>query len=494
MSPRFVGVAEAVATIEDGATVATDGFTMMGVAEAVLEGISDSFKESNRPRDLTLVHASGQSDGIGGIEHFAEAGLVRRVVGSHWGLAPRMSAFLYAEGAEAVCLPQGQLSTLYRAIAAGRPGHLSRVGLGTFVDPRMSGGKINGRSRSDSPDYVTLTEIDGEECLFYRAFPVDVAIIRATSVDDDGNCTQDEEAVSVDSLSLAQAAHNSGGTVIVQAKQRVKAGEIPPRTVAIPGCLIDFVVMSRDPARDHRQTHSALFDPQYISPGVGTFPVQAGGSDLRYAIGRRAVQFLEPGEIVNVGTGIPGDTVGPALAEAGLATKVTLSVESGVYQGIPAGGVDFGIATAPSAIINHSAQFDFYDGGGLDATFMGVGQVDRSGNVNVSRLGSRVIGCGGFIDIVQSTHRVYFCFTFAGAHAKFVDSVDHLTFSAEQARLHKQEVYYITERAVFKLGEDGLVLIEVAKGLDVQLDVLAHIPFAVNVAEQLGESEAGKVG
>lgn len=202
-------------------------------------------------------------------------------------------------------------------------------------------------------------------------------------------------------------------------------------------------------------------------------------------IGRRAIRFLHAGDVVNLGTGIPGDTIGPALAEAHLIDSVILTVESGTYDGIPAGGVDFGVAAWPSAIISHPAQFDFYNGGGLDATFMGAGQVDRHGNVNASLLGERVIGCGGFIDIVQSARRVHFCFTFEGKNAKFIDTVDHLTFSAEQALRNDQEVYYITERAIFQLERDGLCLLEIAPGIDIQHDVLARLPFPVRVADPL---------
>jgi len=485
MSPRFVDIGEAVAAIADGSTVATDGFTMMGVAEAVLAGVAASFQERGHPRDLTIVHASGQSDRVGGLEHFAVDGLVRRVVGSHWGLMPRMSAFLHRGGAEAVCLPQGQISTLYRAIAAGRPGNLSKIGLGTFVDPRLGGGKVNGPSRASAPDYVQLTTIGDEEYLLYTTFPIDVAIIRATTVDDHGNCTQEEEAVTLDALAIAQAAHNSGGVVICQAKKRAPAGSLPPKAVVVPGCLVDLVVLTPDPERQHRQTHSASFDARYVSASTVASVASAPIDGARAAVGRRAVRFLRQGDIVNLGTGVPGDTVGSALVEAHLSDSVTLTVESGVYEGTPAGGVDFGIAAWPSAIIGHPTQFDFYNGGGLDATFMGAGQIDRLGNVNVSLLGPRVIGCGGFIDIVQSTRRVYFCFTFQGRNAKFVDAVDHLTFSAEQALRSGQEVHYITERAVFRLERDGLLLLEIAPGVDLERDILALIPFSIRVADPL---------
>lgn len=484
MAVRFVDVAEAVATIPDGATVATDGFSLMGVAEAVFEGIEAAYLATGRPRDLTIVHASGQSNRLVGFEHFAQDGLARRIVGSHWGLMPKMSAFLGDDRAEAVCLPQGQIAALYRAIAAGRPGIITKIGLGTFVDPLLGGGKINGAAQRGAPDYVQRLAIEAEEFLLYESFPIHVGIIRATSVDELGNCAQEEEAVTLDALAIAQAVRNSGGIVICQAKRRVPAGDLDPKQVVVPACLVDLVVLADEPDRTHRQTDSADFERSFVAA-----PREAGAAldvtcddPTRLAIGRSAVRFVRPADVINIGTGIPGDTVGPALAEAGLLDAVTLTVESGTYGGIPAGGADFGVSAGPYAIISHASQFDFYDGGGLDATFMGVGQVDRAGNVNVSLLGPRVIGCGGFIDITQSAKRVYFCFTFDSSHPKFVESVDHLTFSAREALLRGQEVYYVTERAVFQLRPHGLALIEVARGFDARTDVLDRVPFPIEVA------------
>ena len=489
--PKFVSAKEAVAAIADHATVALDGFTMMGVAEAVEEEIERAFLASGHPRDLVLVHAAGQSNRRQGFEHFAHTGLAARVVGSHWGLMPRMSAFLAADETQAVCLPQGQLSHLYRAIAAGRPGNLTRIGLRTFVDPRVEGGKINRSAREKSPDYVELISVRGEDHILYRTFPIDVGVIRATSVDEAGNTSQEEEAVTLDALGIAQAARNSGGIVICQAKRRVPKGAIAPKDVTVPGNLIDLVVIAADPDRQHRQTDRTAFDPIYISaPHRGLDrelpPVPMSS---RLAIGRRAVRFLHQNDVVNIGTGIPGDTVGPALYEAGVLNQVTLTVESGVYGGIPAGGVDFGIAAYPDAIMPHPTQFDFYNGGGLDATFMGAGQIDRLGNVNVSLLGDRVIGCGGFIDITQSAKRVIFCFTMEGRHSKFVPDVGHLTFSGEQALNNGQQVIYVSERAVFRLQADGLHLVEVAPGVEPS-DVLSAMPFSVKVESPLGRFPA----
>jgi propionate CoA-transferase len=481
---KLASVTDAVAAIPDGATVAVDGFTLMGVAEALYEGIEESFSKTGHPRDLVIVHAAGQSNRKIGFEHFAVEGLAKRIVGSHWGLMPRMSAFLGQGLAEAVCLPQGQLSTLYRSIAAGRPGNLTHIGLGTFVDPRIEGGKVNQPARDHAPDYVALEKVDGHEFMRYRSFKIDVGIFRASSVDQDGNCSHQDEAVMLDSLAIAQAAHNSGGRVICQAKRLVPRGTIPPRQVTVPACLVDLVVEAPEPERQHRQTDGTFFDPVYISSASGTELPRAPYS-TRLAIGRRAIRFLHRGDVVNIGTGIPGDSVGPALAEAGLSNAITLTVESGVYGGVPAGGVDFGITAHPTAIIPHPNQFDFYNGGGLDATFMGAGQIDQRGNVNVSRLGGRVIGAGGFIDITQSARLVCFCFTLEGRNQKFVREVDHLTFSADQAVKNGQRVLYVTEKAVFGLTATGLELIEIAPGLDPQKDVLNLIPFPVQVRKPL---------
>ena len=454
---------------------------MMGVAEALYEGIELAFRKTGHPRDLVIVHAAGQSNRKIGFEHFAVEGLAKRIVGSHWGLMPKMSAFLGQGLAEAVCLPQGQLSTLYRAIAGGRPGNLTRIGLGTFVDPRIEGGKVNQPARDHAPDYVALQRIDDQDFMFYRSFKIDVGIFRASAVDADGNCSLDEEAVTLDALAIAQAAHNSRGLVICQAKKLVARGAIAPRHVTVPGSLVDLVVQVPDAERQHRQSDGVFFDSVYISASSGAELPKAPFS-TRLAIGRRAIRYLHRGDIVNIGTGIPGDSVGPALAEAGLTDEITLTVESGVYGGVPAGGVDFGITAHPTAIIPHASQFDFYNGGGLDATFMGAGQVDQHGNVNVSRLGGRVIGAGGFIDITQSARLVCFCFTLEGRNEKFVNQVEHLTFSADQARRNNQQVLYVTERAVFRLEPEGLALIEIAPGLEIA-DVLGQIPFRVGVQE-----------
>jgi propionate CoA-transferase len=487
MCPEFLAAADAVQRIPDGATIATDGFTMMGVAEELLSELEARYLASGSPRDLVVIHAAGQSDRVGGFEHFAVDGMVRRVVGSHWGLMPRMSSFLGASKAECVCLPQGQITATFRATAAGRPGHLSRIGLNTFVDPRLSGGKVNDAAGANSPDYVEAMTIDGATWLLYKSVPIDVAIIRATQVDENGNCSQDEEAVWLDTLAIVQAARASGGIVLCQAKKVVPAGSIPPRQVTIPGNLVDIVSVVSDASRSHRQTHGAEFDPIYLGrAGDAAAERRAARPPYspRLAVARRVIRFLCRGDVVNLGTGIPGDTVGPALEEIGAQADVLLTLESGVYGGVPAGGVDFGIAKSPSAIIPQSAQFDFYNGGGLDAAIMGLGQVDAAGNVNVSALGGKRIGCGGFIDITQSARRVYFCFLFTGKHPKFVTEVNEISFSAEQAMMNGQEVKYVSDKALFSLTPNGLRLDEMSSKSSVA-EIRASIPFEFEASDAL---------
>jgi propionate CoA-transferase len=364
---------------------------------------------------------------------------------------------------------------------------------------------VNDAALASSPDYVRLQVIDDIEYLLYRSIPIDVAIIRATEVDADGNASQDEEAVWLDTLAIAQAARASGGIVICQAKRIVAAGTIAPRRVTVPGCVIDFVAHTDDPASQHRQTAAAEFDSAYISARPPTVPDSAdqaspsAGRPVRSAaaiplsprlsIARRAVRFLHTGDVVNLGTGIPGDAVGPALDEIGQASAVLLTLESGVYGGIPEGGVDFGISRYPSAIVPQSSQFDFYNGGGLDVAIMGLGQLDAEGNVNVSSLAGKRIGCGGFIDITQSARTVLFCFVFESKFGKFVTKLDEISFAASQARRLGQQVHYISDKSVFSLAADGgLSLDEIAAGVTVD-SVLAAVPFEVAVSDRLTEMD-----
>ncbi|MEU2036710.1 CoA-transferase [Nocardia amamiensis] len=495
MSPRIVTAEQAADLIPDGSTVAVDGFTMMGVAEEVYAAIERSFLASGHPHGLILVHASGQSNRAAGLDHFAHRGLVARVVGSHWGLAPRMSALLGGDAVPGVCLPQGQLSTLYRAIAAGRPGNLSTVGIATFVDPRVDGGRINHSARGMiAPNaYVDVVTLDGRDYLRYKSFPIDVGILRASAVDEAGNASQSEEASGLDALSLAQAVRNSGGFVICQAKQVVPRGAIAAREVSVPGTLIDYIVPVDDVDTGHRQTDSVTLDRALVSGFANVDELAAALSSTpvtreRARVGERGARLVEPGDVINVGTGIPGDTIGGALARAGLLDQVTMTIESGVYDGLPLGGTDFGAARNPSAIIGHAAQFDFYNGGGADIAFMGAGQVSGTGDVNVSVLGGRVIGCGGFIDILDGARRICFLLSAGGRNRKFVDHVDHPTFSGQAALAKDQQVYLATEDVTLRLTAAGWVVHDVDPSIGT-CDVLRNIPILTDSLERSSESK-----
>lgn len=500
--PRFLTATEAVDLIPSAAHVTVIGFTLMGAPEAVTSEIERRFLAEGRPRDLTLLHGAGQSNGVVGIEHFAHAGLIRRVIGSHWGLAPRMRTLIAQDGVEAYALPQGQLCNLYAATAAGRPGILTTVGLHTFVDPRLEGGKVNARTQGQE-DLVELVSVGGQEYLLYRAIAVDVCILRATVADEDGNLAMDEEAVKLEWIHGAMAAKRSGGTVIAQVKYVTRRGTLHPKRVVVPGILVDAVVVATQPEQEHRQTSGAFFHPAY----AGDIRVPAGQPDPlpgneRTLIGQRAYREIPPGALVNLGTGIPADTIGP-LARMNGEPPFRLSVESGMIGGIPGGGFDFGVAVNQDAMIDHTAIFDYYNGTGVDVTLMGAAEVDAAGNVNSSRFGDRIAGCGGFIDITQAARKVVFCLSFMAGHPrfriegdrltvledsdqiKFVERVGQVTFSGPYAMERGQEVVYVTERAVFRLTPRGIMLEEVRSGVRLHEDVLAKMAFVPQVARDL---------
>lgn len=469
MSFKQVTPEEVASLIPNGATVAADGFTMMSVADEIYAHIEQSFLEKGTPNNLTFVHAAGQSNRVDGLARLAHPKLLKRVVGPHWGLNPPMANLLGEDEVEAICLPQGQISTLYRTIAAGRPGQLSTVGLGTFVDPRLDGGRINDSARAvTAPDeYVELVEIDGKEYLFYKSFPIDVAIIRGTKIDPDGNISQEDDVTILDSLAIAQSVHNNGGIVIAQVKQIVERGDIPARLVNVPGVLVDYVMVTSDPAKYHKQTNSAIEVNMDLITGYASSEELAKSildhevEPVRVRIGERGAKLVRDGDIINLGTGLPGDSIGRALAVSGKLAKVTLTVESGTYGGVPLGGVDFGCAIHPAAIISHPQQFDFYNGGGVDITYMGVGQVDGKGNINVSAFGGKAIGCGGFMDIVDGAKRICFLMIADSKHPKWVDEVDQLTFYGAAALDKGQEVYLASEHYMVQLTTEGWKILEV---------------------------------
>jgi acyl CoA:acetate/3-ketoacid CoA transferase len=497
--PLFLSADAAVAMVRDGDTLAVGG-SGGGLLEPdlLLRELGARARTGQGPQGITLVHTTGIGDREGGgMDHLAVEGLARRVIAGNWGMAPAMSA-MAAEGAfEAYNFPQGVMSQLYREIAAGRPGLITHVGLGMFCDPRIEGGRLNERSTEVLNEVI---ELAGREWLFYPSFPIDVCFIRGTTADEDGNISLEQEGARLEMLAMAQATRNSGGLVIAQVKNIARAGSLDPRAVMVPGICVDVVV--RHEAQRQLVTHD--YNPGFSGEqkvalsSLPPFPL-----DQRKVVARRALAEVRAGDVVNLGVGI-ADGIAAVAAEEGFLDDFTLTIEQGLVGGIPARGVIFGVATNPAAVLDQPSQFDFYDGGGLDTAFLGFAQIDREGNVNVSKFGPRVVGTGGFVNISQNAGTVVFCGTFTaggleavpadgrlhirteGRHRKFVHQVEQITFSAAEARRRGQRILYVTERAVFELGTDGLVLTEVAPGIDAEHDVLDGLGFPVTVAEDLG--------
>ena len=494
---KVISAPDAIAIVQDEDVLATSGYGGHGTPDELLVALEQRFLESGSPCNLTLVFAGGQGDGkTKGLNHLGHEGLLKRVIGGHYGLIPAIEKLAVENRIEAYNIPEGVITHLYRDIASGKPGTLSRVGLGTFVDPREEGGKVNEVTRDD---IVQIVELGGKQSLFYQAFPINVAFIRGTTADPDGNVTMEKESLLLENLSMAIAAKNSGGYVICQVERVAQEGSLDSRQVRIPGVMVDCVVVAQP--EHHMQSYGTQYNPAFS--GEVRVPLQTLDAlelDERKIIARRAALELAPNSIINLGIGLP-DCVGAVAAEEKVQDLITLTVDPGIIGGVPMGGLDFGAAVNSQAVIDHGSQFDFIDGGGLDAAFLGMAEADRHGNVNASRFGRRLTGCGGFINISQNSQKVIFLSTFSssglkieiaqgqlrilqeGKIPKLVDRVGQITFSGKYAAERQQEVLYITERCVFRLGDSGLELIEVAPGIDIERDILSKMPFTPLVHE-----------
>jgi propionate CoA-transferase len=488
---KIVTAHEAVALIRDGDTVVAEGFAGQCFAEELTLALEARFLQTGAPRDLTLAFTVAQGNREGrGFDRLCHEGLLKRAIGGHWGMAGELGKMAVDNTIEAYNLPQGVIAQLFRDTAAGKPGLLTRVGLDTFVDPRNGGGKINDATTEDR---VELMSIGGEDYLFYKAFErLDAAFLRGTTADPNGNITMEREALFLESLAVATAVHNKGGLVIVQVERIADVGALSPNDVKIPGVLVDCVIVSRP--EHHPQTWGTQYSPALS--GELRVPLSSIPSlelSVRKVIARRAAMELRPNAVVNLGIGIP-EGIASVAAEEHILSYIILTAEPGVIGGMPTGGLDFGSAINGEAILEQPAQFDFYDGGGLDAAFLGMAQADAHGNVNVSRFGPKLAGSGGFINISQNAKKVVFLGTFlapcrtevvdghiavddAVAAPKFLDCVEQRTFSGSYAAGAGQPVLYVTERCVFRLTQAGLQLIEIAPGIDLERDVLAHVGF-----------------
>ena len=489
---KFLSAEDAALLVKSGDTVAVSGNGAgMTAAESILAALEARFLATGEPRDLTLVHSLGLGDrDQRGTNRLAHEGMLRKIVASHFTWSARIQQLIRDEKIEAYCFPAGVVQQLLREIGAGRPGLITHSGLGTFVDPRQDAGRCNQRS---TETLVELVCFDGREYLRYKPFRIDVAIVRGTYADARGNISPEEEAVDLDIHTMALAACNSGGIVLAQVRQVLEPGELHARSIRVPGIMVDAVV------EDDRQ--QLFYDAPYDATISGSRRAHLGrlATELpkkleRRIIARRAAMEIKRNASLNFGFGIPGGIFG-VIAEQEIADDLWMSVEQGAHNGRMLDDCLFGAARNPEVILPSVEQFDYYSGGGIDQTFLGMGEADARGNVNVSHLAGNLVGPGGFIEIAQNAKQVVFCGTFdaqgsevafedgrlrivkPGKIKKFVRAVERITFSADYARQHGQKVLFVTERCVFRLDPEGLRLIEIAPGIEIERDILPFMAF-----------------
>jgi propionate CoA-transferase len=500
MKNKIMSAEEAVKVIQDGDTLTCTGFIDALFPEKLGTYLEKRFKETGKPRDLTIFFSDGVGDTWGnkGLNHFAHEGMVKELIGTHFGVCRNLGKLAEEEKVECYIFPLGQITNLFQAIAAKSPGLISPIGLDTFVDPNLEGGKMNSISKKN---YVERIEIDGSPYLFYKSIPMNVCLLRGTTADELGNITMEHEAIILDTMAIVQGVKACGGKVIFQVERLAKKHSLKPHDVKIPGFLVDGIVVAEP--EYHYQTLTQRYNPYYsgeiIAPGGSLEPMSF---DYTKVMARRAAREIKNGNIINLGIGMAAK-VATILEEEGRRNEVIMTVESGIIGGVPQFGYDFGTGLNPDSIISQNDQFRNYDGGCLDITCLGMAEVDKFGNVNVSKFNNNIIGCGGFIDISQTADKVIFIGTLTykgldieannkgiqinkdGQVMKFKDEVEQITFSGRRAKKNGQKVLYITDRCVFELRDGKMTLIEIAPGVNIEKDILNKMEFKPEITSDI---------
>ena len=495
---KIMSAEDAIKLVEDGYTITGTGFSFIAPEELFI-ALENSFLNTRHPRDLTLLIPGGAGDLRGaGFDHFAHEGFIRKVIAPYFNLTPALGRMVLEEKVECYMLPSGVICQLLRDIGAKRPGLITHVGLKTFVDPRLEGGKLNSISKED---YVELIEIDGKEWLRYKPIHIDIAILKVTTADDFGNATMEKEAGFLVTLPMAIATHNCGGKVIEQVERVAVTGTLNPQHVQVPGSLVDAIVIARP--EHHWMTWREQYNParsgevRVADIGLPVVPMRP-----EKVVARRALYELGAGKVVNLGAGM-SEFISSLAWEEKIFDKMILTVEAGMIGGVPGYGLQFNTASNPYAIIDQSFQMDLYDGGGNDISCVGFAQIDKKGNVNVSKLEGRILGVGGFLNVCPKAKKRVHCGAFTagkseikvkdgkleiikdGNITKFVDKVEQITLSGECALEEGQPTIIITERCVFDFTKDGFILKEIAPGVDIKEHILEKMEFKPIISDDL---------